>query len=149
MRKIDVFSKHGLAGVKDSSGDIALFYNFLAEVKKEGFVFLIGSQTHLVPAMIGGASGCVSGLSNAYPEFILQIYERCLQGKYAEAAGLQKRANILRKITGEGIPIPFYHAVMRMLGVDIGVPKAPFSPVSDDEYRRLHSTLVTLGMLRK
>jgi len=45
---------YGLAGVKDSSGDIALFYNFLGEVKKEGFTFLIGSQTHLVPAMIGG-----------------------------------------------------------------------------------------------
>ncbi|MDN5348133.1 MAG: hypothetical protein PWP65_1697, partial [Clostridia bacterium] len=53
-----------------------------------------------------------------------------------------------RKVTGEGIPVPFYHAVMRMLGVDIGVPKLPFEPVSEEEYRRIYNTLVELGMIR-
>ena len=57
----------GLEGVKDSSADISLFYDFMAKVKKEGFLFLIGSQTHLLPAVVGGAHGCVSGLSNAFP----------------------------------------------------------------------------------
>ncbi|KYH31038.1 dihydrodipicolinate synthase family protein [Neomoorella mulderi] len=140
-------AEYGLAGVKDSSGDIALFYNFMGEVKKPGFIFLIGSQTHLVPAMIGGASGCVSGLSNAFPEFIIHIYELCRRGEYEEAAKLQKKANVLRKVTGEGIPVPFYHAVMRMLGVDIGVPKAPFEPVSQVEYQRIQQALVEHGML--
>lgn len=52
----------GLQGIKDSSADISLFYDFMAKVDKEGFLFLIGSQTHLLPAVAGGAHGCVSGL---------------------------------------------------------------------------------------
>lgn len=47
----------GLQGIKDSSADISLFYDFMAKVDKEGFLFLIGSQTHLLPAVVGGAMG--------------------------------------------------------------------------------------------
>ena len=83
----------GLQGIKDSSADISLFYDFMAKVDKEGFLFLIGSQTHLLPAVVGGAHGCVSGLSNAFPEFIKEIYTKCKEGKFAEARdiGLPRR----------------------------------------------------------
>lgn len=137
----------GLQGIKDSSADISLFYDFMAKVKKEGFLFLIGSQTHLLPAVVGGAHGCVSGLSNAFPEFIKEIYQDCKEGKYAEARELQLKANLLRSVTGSGIPVPFYHAVLPMLGVDIGVPKKPFLPLPAAEVERIHNALEETKML--
>lgn len=137
----------GLEGVKDSSADIALFYDFMAKVKKPGFLFLIGSQTHLLPAVVAGAHGCVSGLSNAFPAFIKEIYEDCKAGKYAEARELQLKANLLRSVTGSGIPVPFYHAVLPMLGVDIGVPKKPFLPLDAPEVERIGKALRETQMI--
>ena len=134
----------GLEGVKDSSADIALFYDFMAKVKKPGFLFLIGSQTHLLPAVVAGAHGCVSGLSNAFPAFIKEIYEDCKAGKFAEARELQLKANLLRSVTGSGIPVPFYHAVLPMLGVDIGVPKRPFLSLDEAEVERIRKALTKM-----
>lgn len=137
----------GLEGVKDSSADIALFYDFMAKVKKPGFLFLIGSQTHLLPAVVAGAHGCVSGLSNAFPAFIKEIYEDCKAGKFAEARELQLKANLLRSVTGSGIPVPFYHAVLPMLNVDIGLPKRPFLPLPEKEVERIRKALEETKML--
>jgi dihydrodipicolinate synthase/N-acetylneuraminate lyase len=140
---------YGLRGLKDSSGNIGLFYNFINQVEQDDFLFLIGSQTLLVPAIVGGADGCVSGLSNAYPEFIVEIYNLCKEEKYEEASKLQQKANVLRKITGEGIPIPFYHTVMRELGMDIGYCKAPFTPLEEDKKEEVLKALDELDMLVK
>lgn len=137
----------GLEGVKDSSADISLFYDFMAKVKKEGFLFLIGSQTHLLPAVVGGAHGCVSGLSNAFPGFIKEIYTKCKEGKFAEARDMQLKANLLRSVTGSGIPVPFYHAVLPMLGVDIGMPRRPFLPLPPEEVERIRKALTETQML--
>ena len=137
----------GLEGVKDSSADIALFYDFMAKVKKPGFLFLIGSQTHLLPAVVAGAHGCVSGLSNAFPAFIKEIYEDCRAGKFAEARELQLKANLLRSVTGSGIPVPFYHAVLPMLGIDLGLPKRPFLPLPQAEVERIRKALTETQML--
>lgn len=137
----------GLQGVKDSSADIALFYDYMAKVKKEGFLFLIGSQTHLLPAVVAGAHGCVSGLSNAFPAFIKEFYEDCKAGKFAEARELQLKANLLRSVTGAGIPVPFYHAVLPMLGIDLGTPRRPFLPLEAAEVERIRKALEETKML--
>ena len=137
----------GLEGVKDSSADISLFYDFMAKVKKEGFLFLIGSQTHLLPAVVGGAHGCVSGLSNANPGSTKEIYTKCKEGKFAEARDMQLKANLLRSVTGSGIPVPFYHAVLPMLGVDIGMPRRPFLPLPPEEVERIRKALTETQML--
>ena len=137
----------GLMGIKDSSHNIALFYDFVGSVTKPGFTFLIGSQTHLLPAVVIGAHGCVSGLSNAFPELIVGIYDAAMRSDYATAATLQKKANALRKLTGEGIPIPFYHAVLPMRGVDLGYPRAPFTPLPEGRVAEIRQQLETMGMI--
>lgn len=138
---------YGLKGLKDSGANIGLFYSYMHEVQQEDFTFLIGSQTLLVPAIVGGADGCVSGLSNAFPDFVKQIYQLSVEGCFDEAVKLQKKANVLRKITGDGIPIPFYHSVMRRLGMDIGVPQAPFVSLDAEAEQGIFAALDTMGML--
>jgi len=123
----------GLGGLKDSSGNITLFYECVAKVRNNGFVFLTGSQTMLLPALVGGGHGCVSGLSNLFPKFVKEIYEKVIEGDLVSALKLQRRANELRRLTGAGIPIPFYHAALKFRGIDIGFPKAPLLPLSPGE----------------
>lgn len=135
-------SQMGLSGLKDSSGNISFFYDCVAGVKKPDFTFLIGSQTVLMPALLGGGDGCVSGLSNLLPRLVNRIYEAVVQGRLAEALDLQRRANVLRKITGEGIPVPFYHAALRLRGIDIGFPKAPHLPLLREEEERIKQPIL-------
>jgi len=115
----------GVAGLKDSSANIGFFYDCVAKVKKENFTFLIGSQTVLLPALVGGGSGCVSGLSNLFPRLVNQIFAYADAGEYPKALELQRKANDLRTLTGDGIPIPFYHAALKYRGIDIGYPRCP------------------------
>jgi dihydrodipicolinate synthase/N-acetylneuraminate lyase len=132
----------GLRGLKDSSADISFFYNCVAAVDKPGFTFLIGSQTMLMPSLLGGGHGCVSGLSNLFPRLVNSIYEKVLAGSMQEALDLQRKANVLRKITGEGIPVPFYHSALRLRGIDIGVPKAPHLPLSREDEDRIRQPVL-------
>lgn len=140
-------AEHGLAGMKDSSGDISLFYSFRAAIDYPGFTFLIGSQTLLLPALVMGGHGCVSGLANVFPELLSDLLGAWRRGDIAVAAGLQGRANALRKLTGAGIPVPFYHAVLPLYGVDIGSPRAPFQSLSEGRVDEIRSELTRLGML--
>lgn len=101
------------------------------------FTFLIGSQTVLLPALVGGGHGCVSGLSNLFPQLVNRIYEHAVAGQHKEALELQRKANRLRKLTGSGIPVPFYHAALRFRGLDIGVPLSPHLPYSKEDEARI------------
>jgi dihydrodipicolinate synthase/N-acetylneuraminate lyase len=138
---LEKLAEYGLGGVKDSTGDIKVFYDYLGTINKPGFLFLIGSQNLLMPAIVGGGHCCVSGLSNLFPRFLVGIYEACKKGDYEAARKQQWQANRLRKLTGPGIPLPFYHLALREKGIDIGYPKLPFTMPSQEEQERILSEL--------
>jgi 4-hydroxy-tetrahydrodipicolinate synthase len=127
----------GVAGLKDSSANISFFYDCVASIDKPDFAFLIGSQTVLLPALVGGGHGCVSGLSNLFPQLVNKIYAYAKSGDYDNALTLQRKANVLRKLTGSGIPVPFYHAALKYRGIDIGVPRSPHLPYSKADEERI------------
>jgi len=135
-------AEKGLAGLKDSSANIQLFYDFIAATLDfPDFQVLVGSQTTLLPALVGGGRGCVSGLSNLYPKVVNGIFDAASRGAFDEALKLQREANELRKLTGSGIPVPFYHTALRYRGIDIGVPKLPMLPKSAAEEARIFKAL--------
>ncbi|MCE2492337.1 MAG: dihydrodipicolinate synthase family protein [Alphaproteobacteria bacterium] len=97
------------------------------------FQVIVGSQTILLPALVGGGRGCVSGLSNLYLKVVNQIFEAADAGDFDRALGIQREANELRQLTGSGIPVSFHHSALRYRGIDIGVPKAPLMLKTEDE----------------
>ena len=135
-------AEKGLSGIKDSSANIQLFYDLVASTAGvDDFLVLVGSQTNLLPALIGGGRGCVSGLSNLYPKLVNGIFEAAEKDDFAGALKLQREANKLRKLTGAGIPVPFYHTALRYRGIDIGVPKLPLRPKSAEEEAAIFKAL--------
>ena len=135
-------AENGLAGIKDSSASIQLFYDLVAATLAfPDFQVLVGSQTILLPALVGGGKGCVSGLSNLYPKAVNGIFEAADRGDFAGALDLQREANKLRKLTGSGIPVPFYHTALRYRGIDIGLPKLPMLPKSAEEEAQIFKEL--------
>ena len=135
-------AEQGLAGIKDSSANIQLFYALVAATSGTAdFQVLVGSQTILLPALVGGGRGCISGLSNLYPKVVNGIFAAAVEGDFDRALALQREANELRKLTGAGIPVPFYHTALRYRGIDIGVPKLPLLPKSEEEEAAIFKAL--------
>ena len=116
----------GIAGVKDSSFDIMVFYGYLRAVEKKDFIPIIGTEALLLPAMAMGAHAAISGLANAIPEPVVDLFIAAKVGDVAKAAPLQARVSTMRDIMHYGPTLPMIQAVLRSLGVNAGYPRLPF-----------------------
>lgn len=83
----------GVAGMKDSGGLTTYLHEVLTRVRDDaGFPVLLGSDYHLVDALINGADGCIGLPQNVVPHLSVEIYEAFVGGELAEANRLQRAA---------------------------------------------------------
>lgn len=86
-------SKHpNVIGVKDSSGNQSYFQSLLLHFAGTDFAVYMGPEEQMVPAVLSGADGGVSGGANLFPELFVKAY------KAAAAADMEKSREYLRKI---------------------------------------------------
>ena len=64
------FGNRIVCGIKDSSGDMKMAKRYL---KNKGFVVAIGDERLIADTVALGASGSICGLSNVFPQKILQM----------------------------------------------------------------------------
>jgi dihydrodipicolinate synthase/N-acetylneuraminate lyase len=139
----------GVQGIKDSAFSYITFAHFvLAMVDRPEFRFIVGTEGIALPAFMAGAKGCVSGLANAFPELMVQLWDAYTAGDYEEAARLQLRVVEARK----HLHIPSStnaacYTVLRARGIDAGVPKAPILPVAEDKAEAMLTAFKTVGLL--
>jgi len=138
---ISRLADNGLRGIKDSSFDLLCFYEFLRTVKVPGFVFIIGTEALLLPAVTAGAQGCIAGLANALPEQVVELYRLATEGAPDEAIAVQQRVLVLREIMRSHGAISAIHAILRLRGVDCGYPRRPFKPLDEEQVRQLKKEL--------
>jgi len=137
----------GAQGIKDTSGDIILFYQFMMNVKKKDFIFLVGTERLLIPSMVAGGHGCVAGLSNTFPEHVVELYKLIEEGRMEEAVQKQFFIIELRDLLYSVPNIPAAYAVLKMRGIDVGYPKEPYKPLSEEEAEKLKKMLEEKGLL--
>ena len=86
---LDLLAGHPrLAGVKDSAGDWGRSCEFLA--RRELAVYC-GDDTLLARFLGGGAVGCISGVANAFPELLVDVWRT--RGSQQEMERRQERLN--------------------------------------------------------
>ncbi len=146
-RMLVTLADRGLKGIKDSSFDILTFYAFMKAVKREGFDFIIGTEALLVPAVVAGASGCVSGVSNTFPELMAQLWNAAVKGDMKKAMELQHKVNSIREIMHLSNSIISMHAMLQARGVDIGVPRRPLLAADDPLVAKIREGLKTLELI--
>jgi len=139
----------GVKGIKDSAFSFVQFTHFILALEGHpDFTFIIGTEALCLPALMVGAKACISGLANAFPELVIQLYEAVMQSKFKEAAELQLRVNRARQILH--IPFSTSAACYRALaarGLDVGQPKAPILPVSEEKGKRMIEAFKAMGLL--
>lgn len=66
----------GAIGVKDSSGNLATFYQIIDEFKNSpDFSIIAGAEIFLSDSILNGGHGAVAGGANIFPKLFVELYE--------------------------------------------------------------------------
>ncbi|MFF4838771.1 dihydrodipicolinate synthase family protein [Streptomyces collinus] len=147
-----------LAGLKDSSGDLAAFREIVTGARAHpGFSVLTGSELLVDSALALGADGAVPGLANVDPHGYVRLYRMCRSGDWEGARAEQERLCALFGIVGVGDParmggsssaLGAFKAALHLRGVIACAATAePQVPLTGDEVARVGKFLAGAGLL--
>lgn len=136
---------------KDAVGDAAETAKLRAELDQAGhtdFELYSGDDPMLIEHLKAGVVGIVSVCSHLIGPRIKQVITLWDEGKTDEAEQLfGANLEFMKLIMGlTASPIPVKYAT-GLLGLDVGEPRLPNVPPTDDEARTIRSAMEKLGLL--
>lgn len=143
---INTLADEGLYGIKDSSFDLITFCNFLNNVDRDDFHFIIGTEAFAAAAVASGAQGVISGLANAWPEIMGELWQALEAGELKKAGELQLKVLKARGVMKSAPTLVVCYELLRMRGVNPGFPRLPFHLVDEDTRKRIHREIKALGL---
>lgn len=135
--------KIGVYGIKDSTNNLDFFYDLCSNVDLEKFNYLSGSELFLNPTMFLGGKGAISAMANAFPEYVISVYNSIKNNNLEEYQNGMKNLLAYRKVREVGQGIPVVHAILNTKGVDVGYPRFPFK-YDDELVKRVKNYLEVL-----
>jgi 4-hydroxy-tetrahydrodipicolinate synthase len=142
----------GIAGIKESSGDINQMGDMIASVaeprRAEGrpFYVLSGDDSFTLPCSALGGDGVISVVSNLVPARIAALTRACLKGNVEEARRLHYELLPLVKAAFiETNPVPIKQA-MSWAGLPGGPARLPLGPLAPKNERVLKDAMEALGL---
>lgn len=132
-------------GIKDSSGSLSQIQEII-ETAPKNVTVINGADDILLAALLVGVNAEISGVANAAPELLVELYENFIEGNYERALELQRKTNALRRVLYEWSSIPSVKAALELRGVKAGLPRKPLRPLKHEEILRLKDKLQTLGL---
>ncbi|CAM5601411.1 dihydrodipicolinate synthase family protein [Streptomyces canus] len=158
---LDLAAEGVLAGLKDSSGDLAGFRTVVSGARARaditGFSALTGSELFVDAALAVGADGAVPGLANVDPEGYVRLDRLFRAGDREAARAEQERLCALFGMVGVGdrarmgassSALGAFKAALYLRGV-IACPATaePQVPLSEAEVARVGAFLAGAGLL--
>jgi len=124
-----------MAGIKQSGGEFAYHKDLIALGREKNFSVFSGADTRLPEVFALGASGCIGGLVNFAPEYMVAIYNACHGDKAGDCAVEAARMREIGPVVDRML-FPLSVATgMEARGFEPGVPKMVVSPESAKIYR--------------
>jgi 4-hydroxy-2-oxoglutarate aldolase len=132
---------HGnIVGMKDSSGDAALFARYL-EAQNDGFQVLTGSATLLAEALRLGAPGAVLAAALFAPALSLEVWRARQDGDEAAAAAAQAQLTPLNVRIVGAMGVAGVKAALDVAGLTGGAPRSPLQPLAPALLAELRSLM--------
>jgi 4-hydroxy-tetrahydrodipicolinate synthase len=130
-----------VAGVKDSSGNIATITETISLIGKK-IAVLAGTADTVLPTLVLGGKGAVIAIANAFPKLCTSLYKANKENRLEEAAKLQKKATHINEIIVKKYnQLSAIKEAMQMLGLPAGYPRKPALPLSETEKAEIKSLL--------
>ena len=131
--------------IKDTSGSIEQAFDLIFNLGDAIDTF-VGWDTIVLPAFSAGAAGSIWGAPNFAPKECVAIYELAKDGKTAEAFEIFKRLwNVLDFLGKEGYAVST-KAAAQAVGVDLGVPRAPYGELEPEKLDELRKLIADTGL---
>ena len=129
-----------IVGLKDSSGDVLQISDFVSSCG-DTFRVLTGSASTFYTAVCMGAAGGILALSCVLPEACVRLFTLAREGRHDEGRALQQRLLPVAKLVGSAYGVPGLKAALQIVGVDIGPPRRPLLPASEEAVGALREEL--------
>lgn len=136
-----IASLDGIAGLKDSSKDIAWFGQAMARAPDA--TYLVGSDSLLHAGFSLGAAGAVSAVANVFPSLVVDCYEASRAGDVESLERLQRRVFEIRDALKSGPYMAGVKTALDVLDVPVepGPLREPLRTMDDPERSRLAEKL--------
>ncbi|MEU6302816.1 dihydrodipicolinate synthase family protein [Streptomyces chartreusis] len=158
---LDLAAEGVLAGLKDSSGDLAGFREVVMGVRNrpdlKGFSVLTGSELIVDAALAVGADGAVPGLANVDPAGYVRLDRLYRSDDRESARAEQERLCALfgmvtvgdpERMGGSSSALGAFKAALHLRGViDCPATAEPQVPLSPEEVERVGKFLAGAGLL--
>ena len=148
---VELAAHDNIVGVKDAVGDAGETAKLRADLNRAGrddFEILSGDDPLLLPHLAAGAIGVISVCSHIVGPQLKQLFAAWNDGKVEEArrvfTELLPLMNVIMTVTASPIPI---RAALEMMGVQVGAPRLPLVPATDEEVATIRSSLERAGLL--
>jgi len=131
-----------VVALKQSGEDFNYHRDLLRVGQQFGFPVLSGADTRLEETLGLGCSGTVSGLANAIPEFLCEIFKNFKKGERSA-----KQTAFVAAVSREIQPLLFplnVKAAIEARGFETGFPKMPISEKTNAIYRAVVASLTAL-----
>lgn len=136
---------------KDAVGDPSETAKLRADLDTAGhtdFELYSGDDPMLLPHLAAGCVGIVSVCAHLIGPQIKQIFSAWNDGKVDEAQRLYAAnlefMSVIMGLTASPIPVKYATGLM---GLDVGEPRLPNVPPTDDEARTIRSAMEKIGLL--
>jgi 4-hydroxy-tetrahydrodipicolinate synthase len=139
----ELASHSGIAGMKDSSGDVGAFVRTQNRVDGD-FDMLVGSGAVVAQALDAGAAGGVLALANVTPEGASAVFETHQDGDAGRARALNADLVELNHAVTAEYGIPGLKWAMRERGAPAGYPRLPHREPDADAHERLAALVAGL-----
>ncbi|KXS98725.1 hypothetical protein AC578_10500 [Pseudocercospora eumusae] len=104
---VDVLSQiathPNIRGVKLTCANAGKVTSLTAKFKPSEFAVFAGQSDWLLPCLIGGGVGCVTGIGNVFPKSVSRLYSLWQEGKIEEARELQGRVALAEAACKKGL----------------------------------------------
>ncbi|MFF3467755.1 dihydrodipicolinate synthase family protein [Streptomyces sp. NPDC002619] len=134
-----------LVGIKDSSGDLALFGHAVAAARRrDDFGVSQGAEGQALDALRLGADGVVPGVANLAPGAAVELFRAHRDGRDGDAWRAQQLLDEVLALHTVRTGVPAVKAVLAERGLCPPHVAAPFTPCSDEERHALLDLLAPL-----
>ena len=116
----------GVCGVKDTSGKLDAMQKRMQSIPPTRCDYLVGTEAILVPAHEIGIRGCISGLSNVFPELVNALFKALESDFQEEILHSQTITFFIRQLLRQYSKMEPSHPSLQLRGGNWGLPSTPF-----------------------
>lgn len=134
-----------IVGIKDSSGNMGNTVDTI-RLCREGFGFFCGFDMIMYPTLAAGGAGAVPACANIVPQLAVNLYESFRAGDHEESRRIQAMIAPLRRAFTLGTFPSVLKEGLNLLGIPVGKPRMPVTPLEPASRERLCSILEEMSL---